>query len=440
MAQTYDKITASSTEFCVKKALAIYQKTFGISKTYQPNDLVCAQAPGRVNIIGGHTDYCGGFVLPLALELKTYCIGTFNNTNTVNIVSANIDKKFNKFSFNLKSGNDENNNSIEKVDNSGPYKWANYVLGVIAHFHDQEALAGNKGLAGFNLAIHSEVPLGGGLSSSASIEVSVYTFLEELFNSKTSKVQKALNCQKAEHNYPGLPCGIMDQYISANAEKGKVTLIDCETLENSCHIDMGSSNKAGTANANNAVFLITNTNVKHELTGTEYPERKFACEKAAKICGKPNLRQTTLADLLRNKDLLDETTLKRAEHVIQECSRTKQAAVALKNVDFSTLGQLMLQSHDSLSHKYNVSCPEQDKLIEIAKTCQKSGIDGGCFGGRMTGGGFGGCTIMLVEKEKVERVIERLDKEYFEEFGKRATFYITEPGEGAGPVDLGQFV
>jgi len=390
-----------------------FEKIFNQGHAIDDEELTTVCAPGRVNLIGGHTDYCQGFVFPLAIGLKTYVIGMLNNTeSTVNVFSENIpedspEAPSNFVSLDLK---DIKSTKFLPEDNR---RWANYIIGVLACFHNPSTLKG------VNIGIRSEVPLGGGLSSSASLEVGVYTFLEEVFiDPANDKIQKATLCRKAENEYAGLPCGIMDQLICATAKVGHVTLIDCEFLYKSKYVAMADQE---------VVFLITDSNVKHELSGSEYPERKRATERAAEACGKKSLRHVRNEDLerVREENKLDETTLMRAKHVVTENSITTSAAEALKVGDYESVGAYMFQSHNSLSKLYDVSCDEQDKLVEIVKDCE------GVYGSRMTGGGFGGCTVTLVEKRRVSEVIDKIHREYFKSFDKTATFYITQPNEGA---------
>ena len=316
-----------------------------------------------------------------------------------------IDKQHNSLPLDI--------SNLKTFDQDKDERWANYIIGVLACFHHKEILRG------FDLGILSEVPLGGGLSSSASLEVGVYTFLEELFiDPAPSLVKKAEYCQRAENEYAKLPCGIMDQLICATAKVGHLTLIDCLNYSNSKFIAMPDQEVA---------FLITNSNVKHELTGTEYKDRRDATAFAAKVCEQDSLRHVKTEDLekCREKGKLEEDILQLAGHVVNENQITVRAAESLKVGDYESVGTLMFQSHNSLSKNYNVSCEEQDKLVEIVKDLD------GVYGSRMTGGGFGGCTVTLVEKRHVEQVMRTIHEEYFKFFEKTATFYITGPNEGA---------
>eukprot|EP00090_Calanus_glacialis_P046365 TRINITY_DN9080_c0_g1_i11.p1 TRINITY_DN9080_c0_g1~~TRINITY_DN9080_c0_g1_i11.p1 ORF type:complete len:337 (-),score=104.11 TRINITY_DN9080_c0_g1_i11:146-1156(-) len=293
----------------------------------------------------------------------------------------------------------------------GEPAWANYFKGVVHHFHAA------KSLPPFNAVIVGSVPLGGGVSSSASVEVATYTFLEELTADKAaSEKDKALACQAAEHSHAGMPCGIMDQFISVMGKQGAALLIDCKTLE---------ARPVPFTDPSVSV-LITNSNVKHKLTGSEYPERRSACLESAVVLGKESLRDVSLVMLEENKDKFDEVTFRRVKHVVTEIPRTAEAADALEKGDYVTFGQLMIASHVSLRDDFEVSCPELDQLVEAAMEVP------GVFGSRMTGGGFGGCTVTLLKQESVQTAISHL----YDAYQGSATFYVCKPGPGAQPVQL----
>ncbi|XP_071954544.1 galactokinase-like isoform X2 [Antedon mediterranea] len=291
----------------------------------------------------------------------------------------------------------------------GEPAWANYVKGVVQNYK------GN--LSSFSAVIGTTVPIGGGVSSSASLEVATYTFLEQLDPSfKTSPKDKALACQKAEHDFPKMPCGIMDQFISVMGKKDNALLIDCRSMEA----------KLVAMTNPNIVVLITNSNVKHELTGSEYPSRRKQCYKAAKALGKESLRDATMEDLQHQVGKLDDVTFRRARHVISEITRTSKAAEALSSSDFVTFGKLMVESHNSLCKDYEVSCKELDDLVNLAMSCD------GIYGSRMTGGGFGGCTVTLLDKEAVQNTVETMQSKY----SGNATFYVCAACDGARPLQL----
>ncbi|XP_046709843.1 galactokinase [Silurus meridionalis] len=375
----------------VAEARRVYQQNF----VEDPEVAVCA--PGRVNLIGEHTDYNQGYVLPMALHLSTVMVGSRTSGQSCSVVTiAESADEPKKVDFDIPS------ESIPLA--GGQPMWANYVKGVVQHYRA-------KPLPAFKAVIASSVPLGGGLSSSASLEVAVYTFLQQLCPDDGDKVAKALACQKAEHTHAGVPCGIMDQFISVLGKEGHALLIDCRSLEATAVplVDPG------------LVILITNSNVKHALTGSEYPSRRKQCEEAAAVMGKSSLRDATMQDLEDAKDCLDSVTYRRVCHVINEIERTAKAAEALKRGDYEEFGKLMVESHNSLRDLYEVSCPELDVLVLAAME-----VDG-VFGSRMTGGGFGGCTVSLLRADATERTMKHIKERY----SGCPTFYITTPSDGA---------
>ncbi|XP_074648613.1 galactokinase-like [Tubulanus polymorphus] len=368
---------------------------------YAPTVAGCA--PGRVNLIGEHTDYNEGFVLPMALPEVTVIVGAKNDSNACRIqtLAENADQP-NYVEFPLASA--------EQPLKPGKPTWSNYVKGVIANFK-------GKIPPSFDAVIHSSVPLGGGVSSSASLEVATYTFLEELTGDRTDDLkEKALACQKAEHDFAGMPCGIMDQFISTMAKEGHALLIDCRSLE-AIPVPLTDQQVA---------VIVINSNVRHELTGSEYPTRRKQCEQAAELLGKTSLRNATIADLEAKKPEFDAVVYRRARHVIGEIHRTEESLPALENSDYTKFGKLMVESHNSLRDDYEVSCPELDVLVEAALEVE------GVYGSRMTGGGFGGCTVTLVNKSDVDNLIQHVKKRYT----GTASFYISKPSAGARPLQI----
>jgi len=381
-------------EEMVQAAVEEFKVTFGSD----PN--VAAAAPGRVNLIGEHTDYNAGFVLPMALPLVTVVVGKENNLPKICRVKT-LSQGFSPSKVEF---------SLEGLEPGQP-AWANYVKGAIAKFH------GSSGLTGFDCVITSSVPLGGGVSSSASLEVAMYTFLEELTHSPAKgEREKALACQAAEHQFAGMPCGIMDQFISVMAKHSQAVLIDCRDMSIRL-VKMEDPELA---------VLITNSNVKHQLTGSEYPDRRRACEEAARIMGKPSLREVSLAELEQQKNKFGEEMYRRVRHVVTEIARTEQAADKMEKGQYEEVGKLMLDSHNSLRDDYEVSCPELDELVEAAIGAE------GVYGSRMTGGGFGGCTVTLLKKTVVSSTIEHIAKKY----SGKATFYVCSASMGARPIKL----
>jgi galactokinase len=256
------------------------------------------------------------------------------------------------------------------------------------------------------------------LSSSAALEVATATLLEVITGKKLDPVEKALLCQKAEHEYAGMPCGIMDQFISVMGKENHLLLLDCRTRKPKL-VPMADPTVA---------VLIINTNVKHELTGSEYPTRRKQCEQAAKALGVPSLRDATAAMLEKAKSKMPEVVYRRARHVIGEIERTPSAAEGVRASNWSSVGQLMYASHRSLKDDYEVSCAELDAVVDIA---QAIGLKDGVIGCRMTGGGFGGCAVALVKTNAVDSISKRLAAEYKKKTGIEPTIFVSRPGKGA---------
>lgn len=276
---------------------------------------------------------------------------------------------------------------------------------------------------GFDAVIATNVPIGGGLSSSASLEVSTATFLEALTKvHMASQADKALLCQKAEHTFAGMPCGIMDQMISVMGQSEHALLIDCQ-VHTASLIPF---------QAEHLSVLIINSNVKHELSSSQYAVRREECAKALKDIGWKSYRQCCDADYVDDGSVISrvksEVHRRRAKHVISEMQRTVAAADALKRNDFKGMGKLMDASHESLDVDFEVSCPETNLLVELTRKCT------GVYGSRQTGGGFGGCTVTLIEKERVAEAIAVIGPQYLKRTGYEATFYVAEPSAGARVV------
>jgi len=361
-----------------------------------------AAAPGRVNVIGEHTDYNDGFVLPMAIDRYTM-IAADSAPESGACIS-------------LRS---TTNGTPASIDLTQPLKpapkgtWYNYPLGVIAGFLERGLKPG-----GFDALIHSTVPLGGGLSSSAALEVSTATLLEAIAGKKLDPVEKALLCQKAEHQYAGMPCGIMDQFISVMGQKDALLLLDCRSRATAL-VPMRDLS---------VELLITNTNVKHELTGGEYAKRRAQCEEAARLLEVPSLRDADLTMLERARGKMDAVVYRRARHVITEIDRTVRAAEQVRASNWNAVGQLMYSSHFSLRDDYEVSCPELDAVVE---TAQQLGPKGGVFGCRMTGGGFGGCAVALVQGDKISSISNRIASEYEKKTKIKPTLFVSRPAPGA---------
>lgn len=367
-----------------------------------------AAAPGRVNLIGEHTDYNDGFVLPLAIERYTVIAAGLNEGRRATVYSCNVEA----FADLVVEGD---------IFPDETTHWASYIQGTIACSRE-----GGIPVDPFLAVVNSSIPLGGGLSSSAALEVATATLFEYMAGVRVDPLKKALICQKAEHKFAHMPCGIMDQMISINAKAGHAMLLDCRTKKP----EMIRFDNPGIS------ILIVNSNVKHELTGSEYPTRRAQCEAATKLLGVSVLRDATMEQLRSAKSKLikefgSDVAFRRARHVITENKRTLEMAEALKKEDWKTSGKLMYASHDSLRDDFEVSCKELDLLVDIAR---EIGPEGGMIGSRMTGGGFGGCTVSLVKTEKIESIAQVVRKKYKSRTRPEPTIFSTQAAEGARMV------
>ena len=369
----------------------------------------CVAAPGRVNVIGEHTDYNDGFVFPMAIERCTI-IAAAPALESDNLPAGQAKV------FSLTQEDPAFLTLSGSVQPGDKVRWFDYVQGTVTACMNCKDAEINP--QPFVALIHSNVPLGGGLSSSASLEVATATLLEAMTGTKIDPVKKAYLCQWAEHEFAKMPCGIMDQFISALGEKDHIMLLDCRSNETT--MVPFTSPELG--------ILITNSKVKHALTGSEYPERRSDCETAAKLLGVKSLRDLTPEALEASKAKLTERQYHRAFHVVGEIARTTEAANALAAGNYQRFGELMYASHDSLRDDFEVSCPEIDMLVEIAR---KIGLAGGVYGSRITGGGFGGCTVSLIEMAKVDSIIATLKQEYKAQTGIEVEPFLSRPAQGA---------
>jgi galactokinase len=374
---------------------ARFQKQYG-----RPPRWIVA-APGRVNVIGEHTDYNDGFVLPMAIEFYSVMAADrpVNGQNVITLHST-MEK------------------AVVTIDLSVPVqrgtpKWGNYPRGVVAGF-----LARGINPGGLDVLLHSTVPLGSGLSSSAALEVCTATLIEAVTGQTIDPVEKALLCQKAEHDFAGVPCGIMDQFISALGREGQLLLLDCRNRKTEL-VPMRDP----------AVeLLIINTNVKHELGSGEYAKRRAECEQAAKILGVASLRDATAEQLEQAQGRMPSVVYRRARHVIGEIIRTVHAAEGIRQSNWISVGQLMYASHAALRDDYEVSCKELDAVVEAAENI---GLKGGVYGCRMTGGGFGGCAVALVKSSDKNAIARKIAADYKAKTGITATIFSSRPAAGA---------
>ena len=366
------------------KNLRSFNPTNEFLKTFEAELKV--DSPGRINLIGEHTDYNKGFVMPTAIDRKISLQFRRNHTpDLCRIYSATFNKGF-EFNF---------NNEIEKA--SG---WEDYILGVI-----QELLNLNALLEGFDFILSSDIPVGAGMSSSAALECGIASGLNSLFDLSLSDLQIVKLSQKAENDFVGSNCGIMDQYSSVMSKKGKIIKLDCRSLEAE-YIP---------ADFKNCKLLLLNTNVSHNLADSDYNSRREECEAAVVIIQKAkpeisSLRDLNIATLGEFKNQLKGQMYKRCLYVLKENGRVQKAANALKAGDLESFGKLMYASHEGLQHKYEVSCQELDFLVDFSR--EKEFI----HGSRMMGGGFGGCTINLIEENMIETYLKEVSEAYFNEF------------------------
>jgi len=361
-----------------------------------------SRAPGRVNLIGEHTDYNEGFVMPAAIDFYTSVAIAPRSDTRVNVRSQSFDEAF---SFDLNDGFRARHN------------WSDYVVGVI----DQIKRSGQC-LHGADMLIHGEVPIGAGLSSSAAIEVSVAFALLHVKNAAIDRTQLALLCQRAENEFVGMRCGIMDQFISCNGRRDHALMLDCRSLEFKL-LPLAPS----------ARMVICNTMVKHEHASGEYNQRRAACEEGVHVLGKylpdiRSLRDISSQQLEQHREKLSPIIYRRCRHVVTENARVERAAEMLQASDLRSFGKLMAESHRSLREDYEVSSPELDIMVEIA------GKQPGVYGARMTGGGFGGCTINLVASEQAEAFRKHIAAEYEAATGFNPDVYITIAADGVAAV------
>ena len=363
------------------------------------------RAPGRVNLIGEHTDYNHGFVFPSAIDFHTQVA-----------IAARQDQRLLIYS--------ESYRESAEVDLANPSvssrkHWSDYVVGVAVMLKK----AGYS-ISGANILIDSNVPLGAGLSSSAALEVAIGLSLLGIAGLGVDRKQLALLCQRAENEFVGARCGIMDQFVCSHAKSDTVLLLDCRSLDYQL---LPFDPKFE--------LVACNTMVKHELASNEYNHRRAECEEGVRRLAKvlPNvraLRDVKLSELERHRNELTDVIYKRCHHVISENERVIQAANCLKGNDMRGFGKLMGASHCSLRDDYEVSCLELDVMVEIASKIE------GVFGARMTGGGFGGCTINLVRSEKVNSFCEEIASKYAHRIGQRPEIYVSHPVGGAEEVSL----
>lgn len=388
----------------ITKLMETFKELYG-----SDGDIRTYFAPGRVNLIGEHTDYNGGHVFPCALTLGTYAVARKREDRTIRFYSTNFS---------------ELGVITTSLDDLTPYKeadWTNYPKGVMWAFEGR----GMKLPSGLDIAICGDIPNGSGLSSSASLEVLTGLVLKDMFGfEELTHIDLALIGQYSENNFNGCNCGIMDQFASAMGKKDHAIFLDTNTL----HYEYAP------VKLPDAKIVIINSKVKHSLVDSAYNDRRNECETALKelqvVAGINTLGDLTETEFEHLKPAIkDETRVKRAKHAVYENQRAIKAVEALKNNEIEKFGQLMNDSHTSLRDDYEVSCEEIDILVDLAQKTP------GVIGSRITGGGFGGCTVSIVKNEAVDHFIDSIGKAYEEKVGHSAEFYVVDIGEGARRLD-----
>jgi len=359
------------------------------------------RAPGRVNLIGEHTDYNDGFVMPVAIGFYTWIAANPRDDRVLHARSEEFEE-----TLDLK---------LDALSGPPRKHWSDFVRGVAAILKER-----GTPLTGANLIIHGQVPMGAGLSSSASLEVAIGLALLSVSDAKLEPLDLVKACQRAEHEYVGTRCGIMDQFIAVFGRAGHALMLDCRSLEYQTFAIPGD-----------ARLVICNSMVKHDLASGEYNRRRADCEAAVKILrqSRPEvraLRDVSMEDLEKHRSIFSDEIFRRCRHVVTENQRVLDAAQALHSSDLDRFGELMYQSHHSLRDDYEVSCRELDLLVEMAASCK------GVYGSRMTGGGFGGCTVTLVDSAAVETFRDKVVDSYKRGTGLTPDVYVCSAAQGAG--------
>ncbi len=363
------------------------------------------RAPGRVNLIGEHTDYNDGLVMPAAIDLDCWVAISAREGNTFTVHSANLDET----------------REFDRASPQPSHDWSDYIQGVAVMLQRS-----GHSLGGAKMLVSSNVPIGGGLSSSAALEVAAGYALLDTQDSPPNLLQLALACQRAENEFVGARCGIMDQFVACHGKAGHALLLDCRSLQHRL-LPVPPSTR----------LVICNTMVRHEISAGEYNVRRSQCEEGVRLLatavpGVTALRDITVKNFEQHRERLSPTLQKRCRHVISENERVLSAAAALEQNDLKRFGALMLESHRSLRDDYEVSCSELDLMVELAMEAD------GVYGARMTGGGFGGCTVNLVASEAVADFQRRLSVAYYARVGIVPEICVATPSQGVGRVPAPQ--
>ncbi|MGA7159795.1 MAG: galactokinase [Bacteroidota bacterium] len=368
---------------------------------------VLVRSPGRANLIGEHTDYNMGFVLPCTIDKAIYFAVTPRQDRYCKLYALNMDESFETSIDNLKKSKKE---------------WPNYLMGVL----DQLNKAGSK-FDGFNCVFGGDIPVGAGLSSSAALEAGLAFTLNHIFDLHIDKLSLVKLAQKAENEFVGVQCGIMDQFINIFGESGTVLRIDCRSLEH----------RYFPFDFDDVSILLINSNVSHSLASSQYNQRRIECAEGVNHIKKyegqvESLRDVSIDMLNGFKSTLDPTVYRRCKYVIEENDRLLQACSALEKKDLTTFGRIMVNAHDGLSRDYEVSCRELDYLVDLVRDNPH------VYGSRMMGGGFGGCTINLVEPGSIDEVVKMVSEKYSEKFNIETSTYITSISSGTSIIGVNE--
>ncbi|MDO9463734.1 MAG: galactokinase [bacterium] len=387
-------------KFNIKNIKNTYQEFF--KKDSQ--DLLTVSAPGRINLIGEHTDYNGGFVLPIAIDRNIYMAGTKRNDGIIRVYSIDYEQNV---QFN-----------IDSIRFNKEKMWVNYIGGVLKSLLEIKADTN-----GADIVFGGDIPEGAGLSSSAALEVATVYFFNTLFNMHIPHIEMIKLCQRAENQFVGVNCGIMDQFVSMLGKKDHALFLDCKNL----------SYKNIPLKLEEFNVVVCNTNLKRELASSEYNKRRATCERAVSSLKRflPQieiLRDVSIEEFEKYKGSLDEIAQKRCKHVLYENRRVLDAINALGRNDILEFGKLMNESHESLKSDYEVSCLELDTMVNIARSIN------GVIGARMTGGGFGGCTVNIVKKDVIDKFSRVVSKEYQKKTGIKPNIYICSPENSAKKI------
>ncbi len=369
---------------------------------YKSEPKAVSQAPGRVEVLGNHTDYNGGYVFSVAIDKTVIIQAEPRDDSMVTLYSIAMD--------------DETTFSLNDIQQDPAHIWSNYLKGVLVQLK-------NKGVkfGGFRVVIGGDLPIGGGISSSAALEAATALIVKALYPYQMETMEMAKLCRAAENEFVGMPCGLLDQFSSFFGKKDSFLCLDCQSLE---HQSIALSTEA-------PQLVLCDSGVIHELVETEYRDRRAQCEGAASVLGErlgrpvKLLRDISMQEFTSNEDVLDEVQRMRARHVFFENQRVQQGIAAVKVNDLNKLGELMYQSHQSSRDLFENSCPELDWLVEQAVNFD------GCYGSRLTGGGFAGWTVNLIQRGRVDQFIETITTLYEEHYGRPCKTMICGIGDGA---------